>query len=151
MTSLLIALALLAPVGAAPAVAADAGAGDRPPACAGQWRALPAADGRRAAGHQSFLDRCLADCPARVKGEDGRAYGLRARDYCEVRWTGLLSARQTAGQTHDEFADTCLRRCVTRKGATSGAPLGWILGGVGAAALAGGINSGNGHPPPASP
>jgi hypothetical protein len=151
MKSLLIAVVLLLP-GAAPAADAGAGVGDRRAACEEQWRGLPPGDARRAVGYRSFLDRCLADCPARVKSEDGKAYGLRARDYCEARWTGLLPARQTGGQTHDEFVDSCLRRCVTRKGATSGAPLGWILGGIGAAALAGGVNSGTGsHPPPASP
>jgi hypothetical protein len=91
-------------------------------------------------------------CPAKATGE---AYGPRARDYCEVRWTSVLAARETGSQTHDEFIDTCLRRCVTARGATAGAPLGWILGGVGAAALAGGVAAGSGgggsHAPPASP
>ncbi|MDB5481165.1 MAG: hypothetical protein JWO83_2218 [Caulobacteraceae bacterium] len=92
-------------------------------------------------------------CPDRAVREEAKAYGLHAHDYCEGRWTTLLTARQTGGATHDEFIDGCLRRCATARGATSGAPLGWILGGVGAAALAGGVAAGAGssHPPPASP
>jgi hypothetical protein len=93
-------------------------------------------------------------CPDRTAREAARTYGLRARNFCEVQWSSLLTARQTGGATHDEFIDSCLRRCATARGATSGAPLGWILGGVGAAALAGGVAAGAGggsHPPPASP
>ncbi len=93
-------------------------------------------------------------CPDRGVREAARAYGLRARDYCGASWTSLLGAGRTGGQTHDEFIDTCLRQCVTARGATSGASLGWILGGVGAAALAGGVAAaagGGSHAPPASP
>jgi hypothetical protein len=76
-----------------------------------------------------------ADCPERREHEDGRAYGARARDYCEVRWQGLLAARQTGGRTHDEFVDACLRRCVTDRHAEAGAPLEWIIGGISTATL----------------
>jgi hypothetical protein len=93
-------------------------------------------------------------CPDRGVREGARAYSLRARDFCAAGWTRLLGAGRTGGQTHDEFIDTCLRQCVTARSATSGASLGWVLGGVGAAALAGGVAAGAGggsHAPPASP
>jgi len=148
MRTLLAAVLLFASGAAVPAAAAPAG--DRHAYCEGQWRGLTAADPARAAGHRSFMQRCLADCPDRRQQEDTKAYGARVRDYCEVRWQGLLAARETGGQTHDEFINTCLRRCVAGKGA----PLGWILGGLGAAALAGaaaGASGGHSTTPPASP
>jgi hypothetical protein len=147
----LIAIVLLGLAAARPAAAADAPApGDRHAWCDAQWRALPATDTVRSAGYRSFMNRCLADCPARASGEGDQAYGGRLRDYCEARWTGLLAARETGGQTHDEFIDACLHRCAVAK---SGVPLGWILGGVGAAALAAGVAAAGGgsHAPPASP
>ncbi|HLZ82300.1 MAG TPA: hypothetical protein VKQ54_01955 [Caulobacteraceae bacterium] len=95
-------------------------------------------------------------CPDRGPREEARAYGLRAHDYCEARWTRLLAARQTGGQTHDEFVDGCLRRCVTERKATSAAPFGWFLGGsLVLGALLGGAAAGGGgggvNTPPASP
>jgi hypothetical protein len=94
-------------------------------------------------------------CSDRGAREAAKAYGARARDYCEVRWTGRLAERETGGQTHDEFVDGCLRRCVTSRNATAGAPLGWVLGGaIDATALAAAIAAGTGGhapPPPASP
>jgi hypothetical protein len=147
--SLLVAVLLIGSIGSAAARAAPTG--DRRVGCEARWRGLPAADPARAAGHGSFMQRCLADCPDRRKDEPGKAYGGRTGDYCEVRWSSQLAARQTGGQTHDEFVDTCLRRCVARQ---AGAPLGWILGGVGAAALGGaaaGAGGGHSTPPPASP
>jgi hypothetical protein len=93
-------------------------------------------------------------CPDRGVREGARAYGLRARDFCVAGWTRALGSGRSGGQTHDEFIDTCLRQCVTARGATSGASLGWILGGVGAAALAGGVAAeagGGSRAPPASP
>jgi hypothetical protein len=91
-----------------------------------------------------------ADCPDRHQTEDGKAYGARARDYCEVRWSQQLAKRQTAARTHDEFIDTCLRRCVAGQ---AGAPLDWILGGIWAGTLAYGLAAGGGGSgsPPASP
>lgn len=122
MRMLLIVSLLIASAGAAPAASA--------PAC-------------------RPLDHCVSACPAHLPHEDGRTYGLRAHDYCRVRWTGLLAARETGGQTHDEFVDGCLRRCVA---GTPGAPLGWILGGgTLAAALYGTMSGGGAKSPPASP
>ena len=113
--------------------------------------------GAAGAGPLSAADapRDRATCPDRLHGDDAKAYGVRARDYCEVRWRGVLATRPTAGQTHDEFVDGCLHRCVTLRNATAGAPLAWILGGVSAAALAYGVGAaatgGGSGSPPASP
>ena len=111
--------------------------------------------GSGAAGFASAADapRVRDDCPKRGTHEDGGAYGLRARSYCEARWTSLLSARETGGQTHDEFLDRCLHQCVTAENATAGAPLDWILGGIWAGTLTYGLAAGGGGPgsPPASP
>jgi hypothetical protein len=95
-------------------------------------------------------DRHGAQCPDHHVKEGAKAYGARARRYCEVRWRSQLAQGQTGGETHDEVIDTCLRRCVAGQ---AGAPLGWILGGVGAAALAGAaVGASGGHStPPASP
>jgi len=92
-------------------------------------------------------------CPDRLHGDDAQAYGARARDYCEVRWKGLLATRPIADQTHDEFIDGCLRRCVTLRNATAGAPLDWIVGGIWAGTLAYGVAAEGGGPGsrPASP
>ena len=90
-------------------------------------------------------------CPDRLHGDDGKAYGVRARGYCEVRWTAMLATRSAAGQTHDESVDGCLRRCVTLRNATTGAPLDWILGGIWAATLANGVAGASSASPPASP
>jgi hypothetical protein len=115
---------------------------------------VASAAGQAAADHLP-MDRCVAGRPARATREAGGAYGRRASVACEVQWTNGLTARRTDGQTHDEFVDACLRRCVKIHGATSGAPLGYLLGGIAAAALAGGVTAGFGgggpNTPPASP
>jgi hypothetical protein len=91
-----------------------------------------------------------AECPDRREHEDGRDYGARVRDYCEVRWRRLLAVRQTGGQTHDELIDGCLRRCIPTREA--GTPLGWGLGSVAGDVLISALVSlGGSDPPPASP
>jgi hypothetical protein len=109
-----------------------------------------AADAGEAVAGRLPMDRCLAGQPRPRTRQAGRASVA-----CEVEWTDALRARQSGGQTHDEFVDACLRRCVKARGTTSGAPLGYLLGGIGAAALGGGVAAGFGgggpNTPPASP
>lgn len=155
MKTLLIAAVVLALGGGGPSLAAEGASSDRHAWRDHQWWAVPPADPARTQGYQPFMNRCVAECPDAGQGSERRTYAGRARDFCEVRWRDPRAARDTAGETHDRFIDRCARRCVAQQGATAPGQLGLILGGVGAAALVGGVAAAaGGHgssAPPASP
>ena len=85
-------------------------------------------------------------CPVRLHDEGKQPFVDRVHNYCEVRWSELVAARQTGGQTHDEFINACARKCagdLAEKQAGSnlalyagGAAL--LVGGAAAAASSGG-------------
>ena len=104
--------------------------------CQEKWRTLPANSLARPLGKKAYIQQCLNDCP-RVAEEKLRKVSYdRQRGYCEVRWTELVAAHETGGRTHDEFIRTCTTSCQVIL-APVASQLG-LLGGAGAAGLAGG-------------
>jgi hypothetical protein len=110
------------------------------------WAAAMA--GPVAAANARTDDR-RAVCPTREASETDVAYSDRAQSYCEVRWTGLVAARQTGGRTHDEFINACAKRCAPKYGSKGGANLALI--GLGLAAAGGAAGAAGGGSRPASP
>jgi hypothetical protein len=85
---------------------------------------LGAAGGAGAAG-----DRLM--CPSLTGAQADAARLDRIHEFCEARWSSLVTARHVGRRTHDDYVNTCTRQCAGKLGAVvTGAELAGVAAGV---------------------
>jgi hypothetical protein len=89
--------------------------------------------------------------PPRTPDEAYGAYEGRARQYCEARWSDLVSHGATGRWKHPDWVENCLRRCRAGDWAGNAAPILSAAAGVALATAAAIAASGPPANTPASP